>query len=187
MKSVKLAVLAALFGAAAPASAALTGDAVVVKRVQGHTVFKTVMANVGSGIEYSDNFFAIDIGENDILFDAFSNFSIGDIRYTIEGLDFDDRPATPNLIAGFTSQFVFGIPSDPFGQQRAVIQDDGIFRLSFANTTGAGSGFVRITLGAPAAVPEPASWALMIGGFGLAGAAARRRISGRRGARAALA
>ncbi|MEW5687848.1 MAG: PEPxxWA-CTERM sorting domain-containing protein [Pseudomonadota bacterium] len=31
------------------------------------------------------------------------------------------------------------------------------------------------TLAAPGAVPEPASWALMIGGFGLAGAALRRR------------
>jgi hypothetical protein len=30
----------------------------------------------------------------------------------------------------------------------------------------------------PAAVPEPASWALMIGGFGLAGAALRRRSIG---------
>ncbi|WP_367255337.1 PEPxxWA-CTERM sorting domain-containing protein [uncultured Phenylobacterium sp.] len=28
---------------------------------------------------------------------------------------------------------------------------------------------------APAAVPEPATWALMIGGFGMAGAMLRRR------------
>jgi hypothetical protein len=34
---------------------------------------------------------------------------------------------------------------------------------------------VRIGEGAGAAVPEPASWALMIAGFGLAGAALRRR------------
>jgi hypothetical protein len=33
----------------------------------------------------------------------------------------------------------------------------------------------RFTASTPAAVPEPASWALMIGGFGLAGAAMRRR------------
>ncbi|MEW5684470.1 MAG: PEPxxWA-CTERM sorting domain-containing protein, partial [Pseudomonadota bacterium] len=35
----------------------------------------------------------------------------------------------------------------------------------------------RETFGAPAAVPEPATWALMIGGFGLAGATLRRRRS----------
>jgi Protein of unknown function (DUF642)/PEP-CTERM motif len=37
--------------------------------------------------------------------------------------------------------------------------------------------FDDIQVNGPAAVPEPASWALMIGGFGLAGAALRRRRS----------
>lgn len=38
--------------------------------------------------------------------------------------------------------------------------------------------FLTFTIAdAPAAVPEPASWALMVGGFGLAGAAMRRRRS----------
>lgn len=36
------------------------------------------------------------------------------------------------------------------------------------------------TIDAPAAVPEPASWALMIGGFGLVGGALRRRTVARR-------
>jgi len=39
---------------------------------------------------------------------------------------------------------------------------------SFYNDNG---GFVTVTT----SVPEPASWALMIGGFGLVGAALRRR------------
>lgn len=38
------------------------------------------------------------------------------------------------------------------------------------------SSYLTFTIAdAPAAVPEPASWALMIGGFGLTGAAMRRR------------
>ncbi len=48
--------------------------------------------------------------------------------------------------------------------------------LSFPNSTG-GSGPAYLGPNAILAVPEPASWALMIGGFGLVGAATRRRRS----------
>jgi len=56
-------------------------------------------------------------------------------------------------------------------------------RLNFAGRahsvvvrSQAGSfGIDDITFGGPSGVPEPASWALMIGGFGLGGAALRRR------------
>ncbi|MBC9032441.1 PEPxxWA-CTERM sorting domain-containing protein [Sphingomonas sp. JC676] len=39
--------------------------------------------------------------------------------------------------------------------------------------------FEQIAVGNPGGVPEPASWATMIGGFGFAGAAMRRRSAGR--------
>nr|WP_243450482.1 PEPxxWA-CTERM sorting domain-containing protein [Polymorphobacter glacialis] len=44
-------------------------------------------------------------------------------------------------------------------------------------TTGTGDGIVLENFGftAGTAVPEPASWALLIAGFGLTGAAMRRR------------
>ncbi len=42
---------------------------------------------------------------------------------------------------------------------------------------GAGTGALVTTFTTGAAVPEPASWALMIGGFGLVGAAMRRRVA----------
>lgn len=42
-------------------------------------------------------------------------------------------------------------------------------------TGGPSSLFGTVTINAAAAVPEPASWGLMIAGFGLAGAALRRR------------
>ncbi|WP_254602811.1 PEPxxWA-CTERM sorting domain-containing protein [Sphingomonas bacterium] len=42
-------------------------------------------------------------------------------------------------------------------------------------TGGAGIAFGSVTVSAEPAVPEPATWAMMIGGFGLAGAALRRR------------
>ena len=45
--------------------------------------------------------------------------------------------------------------------------------LDFAADDAGGSGWVTVT--EAAVVPEPASWALMILGFGLAGAALRRK------------
>ena len=52
--------------------------------------------------------------------------------------------------------------------------------LFFQNTAGALHGGMyldKISVAAveTGAIPEPATWALMIGGFGLAGAALRRR------------
>ncbi len=57
----------------------------------------------------------------------------------------------------------------------AVLVGPGSYSFSI---TGAGEGGIPAGLGVrldTAAVPEPAAWALMISGFGLVGAAARRR------------
>lgn len=45
---------------------------------------------------------------------------------------------------------------------------------TIASPTGSGGAFIRVVSGA---VPEPASWALMIAGFGMVGAAVRRRTA----------
>ncbi|MGZ3376624.1 MAG: PEPxxWA-CTERM sorting domain-containing protein, partial [Phenylobacterium sp.] len=55
----------------------------------------------------------------------------------------------------------------PYGLDNAfsaLVSDHGVHLENFAFSVAGGG-----------AVPEPASWALMIGGFGLAGAALRRR------------
>lgn len=49
------------------------------------------------------------------------------------------------------------------------------FRLTYTVETGFSADETVATFAA--GVPEPASWALMIAGFGMAGAAARRRLS----------
>jgi hypothetical protein len=51
--------------------------------------------------------------------------------------------------------------------------NNGAATTGFADTAGAITSFT--TSAVTAAVPEPASWALMIGGFGFAGMAMRRR------------
>jgi Protein of unknown function (DUF642)/PEP-CTERM motif len=53
----------------------------------------------------------------------------------------------------------------------------GATTLSFVNTNGCCNGGIALDGVAVSAVPEPASWALMIAGFGLVGAAARRKAN----------
>lgn len=175
-KKLACAAVAALAIQAAPASAAtFIGDNVVIKRVQGgNFVYKTVSTTVGAGVEYSDNFFDIDITENAIIFDG-GNFSIGDIFYQIEGLDFDDDPATANVIQSFNSTQIFGPQANPFGIGRVTLGPNNLFKLSFANTTGGAGALASVTFGpaTPGAVPEPATWAMLIVGFGLVGGAMR--------------
>ena len=43
------------------------------------------------------------------------------------------------------------------------------------NVTGTSANIDNLVVNVAAAVPEPASWAMMVGGFGMLGAAMRRR------------
>jgi hypothetical protein len=75
--------------------------------------------------------------------------------------------------------FVSGALSAVTTFENATFASLGLTAGSYVYT--APNDTVTIKIGAlTAAVPEPASWALMIGGFGLAGAAMRRRAVGLR-------
>ncbi|SNS78417.1 PEP-CTERM protein-sorting domain-containing protein [Sphingomonas laterariae] len=56
----------------------------------------------------------------------------------------------------------------------ASLADKDITKFTFRNQSSAGQ-FDNIVLNDVAAVPEPATWAMMIGGFGMVGGALRRR------------
>lgn len=74
--------------------------------------------------------------------------------------------ATASGPIGFNSlRQVFTVDSDQFGTQRDYVQSFFYFQGDL--TPGGGGG----------AVPEPASWAMMVAGFGLVGAALRRRVT----------
>lgn len=72
-----------------------------------------------------------------------------------------------------TSGFVAGLNSF-----RTLVNDtnNGIFGSPLAGVNISATGIeASITFDVGPAVPEPATWAMMIGGFGMLGAAARRR------------
>ena len=59
------------------------------------------------------------------------------------------------------------------------VSDTAFTTVTFFNPLGGGNndqfGLDNLTTSGGGAIPEPGTWALMIGGFGLAGAALRRR------------
>ncbi len=65
--------------------------------------------------------------------------------------------------------------SDAFIPGLTFSLNAGTIQLNWAGTNGPNDFTAVFDVGAGAVVPEPASWALMIGGFGLMGAALRRR------------
>jgi len=73
-------------------------------------------------------------------------------------------------IGGFSSWTSFAASSDFQAGANTLTFDV----VNFGQATGNPSG-LRVEFLSSNAVPEPASWALMIGGFGLTGAALRRR------------
>lgn len=172
--------VAAFAVSAVPASAAgFIGNNVVINRLYVGSVFQTTSTTVDSGVEYSDNFFNIDISGNAVTFSSRGGlFSTGDTIYEILGLDYDGDPATPNAIQDFTT-FQFyegGIGATPISADRASIGPDGRFRMELDYAHGGSNTYARVSFGpsVDSAVPEPATWAMMIAGFGIAGAAMRR-------------
>lgn len=101
----------------------------------------------------------------------------------------NDDPTIANLVFTYTGpDFRTGAgPLPPFDfpsiGARSVFSNlglDAFYSLTTKNNPAAERASPIYTLGSitvprPTAVPEPATWAMMIGGFGLAGAAMRRR------------
>ena len=77
---------------------------------------------------------------------------------------------------GFWGNGVFTIAGNSIsaGEAHGVIQFKGTY-TSLTLLTNRTENWSGLTIGAAGAVPEPASWAMLIAGFGFVGAAARRR------------
>ncbi len=103
---------------------------------------------------------------------------------------FNDDPTIPNLVFTYTGPpfRADGGPFPPFSFEgigaRSIhggLNADAFFGLSTKNNPASEAGSKIYTLGqaaVPAPIPELATWALMLGGFGLLGGAFRARAHG---------
>ena len=119
-------------------------------------------------------------GNIEVVFDSgfaasLTSFYLDVAGYTPTSLSFFDKDNM--LIQAFNVTLTFGATQDPGTYVRyGVTSNNGIGRFHFSGDSTGNTSIDNLeatTRGA--VVPEPATWALMIGGFGLAGAALRRR------------
>ena len=108
-------------------------------------------------------------------------FTFGERRgFRLASLDISSIAANAATDVDFTSVTFNGVEFDTVSTGRQELRnlfdqqlragDNTIVVRGVSGSQGAFSGTLSL-----AAVPEPATWAMMIGGFGMIGAAARRR------------
>lgn len=108
--------------------------------------------------------------------ESLSSFSLDVASFISSTLTIFDKNGATLLSTAVTP--TFGGTQDPGVYVRyGTTSSNGIGGFSFSGGANGNISIdnVQAITGAAPAVPEPATWALMISGFGLAGAAARRR------------
>jgi hypothetical protein len=187
MKKLMVSLLATVGAAtlATPASAAVVFlDSVVAEGEFFRFNYVVEFANqegvtAGSSVAIYDfqGYVAGSVTSTNPLVDATVEFASMDLP---PSPDFTDDPTVFNLRFTYTGQEV-DLSGQSFGGFSALsrygaVAFDGFSGVSIKTGGFAGSTtvFTQGSVGVPA-VPEPAVWAMMIGGFGAIGAAARRR------------
>ncbi|MDB5423711.1 MAG: hypothetical protein JWQ29_1127 [Phenylobacterium sp.] len=123
---------------------------------------------------WTNTFNVIDLPVNPNNFTV-SVFGVGLHATALESLHAIQTSATMvngdvHVVGGVAGAF---IPNTPIALPWIAHVDGGSFRFAVGDNTLANNfGGVSLDI---TAVPEPASWALLVGGFGLAGAALRSR------------
>ena len=159
----------------APASALLTGNSVGIQYI--FPDITTVYQDLGSNLVGTDG---------PTAFPGYFDFSFTDATATTSAFQFASSWTTTsfngfrlydfnNTIAAFTSVTI-NPASNMTGLDASRITFDANNIYVNWNGLNFDSGtIVTLDINGGSAVPEPASWAMMIGGFGLVGAAMRRR------------
>ena len=156
------------------ATAATLLDNVTCEEIgPGGFVCNNPSAIVGAGVEFNINgFFDVDFSAGQLTITA---LQVGTLSGTILAFTNLTTPWTSAaLISGSVTNF----------DASDVTLNSGTLRVDFSDTgTGSvgpfapGNQFVIALAPGGGAVPEPASWAMMVLGFGLIGATLRRRAA----------
>lgn len=152
-------------------AASLVGDTVTCTQTNSLSSFScsAASATIGAGLEFGvgagQNTFGLDFDATSL---TISNLSGGTISLgqTIIALSNISNAFTS---ASFASSTIAGFDASD------VTLSNGVLTLDFRGTSWQAQSGATIALASAAAVPEPATWALMLIGFGLIGGMMRRR------------
>ena len=173
MKTITLAAAALLASTAMPAAAA----SLIGVQVTGTLLYPTQNTNyngqtpvtktvVDPGVEFGSGFFgapgSIDVGANTVTFATNHTGPYGPGDYNGYRLDFAGRTVTSFTLNN----------SSTYSPNGFSFNGSSVFFDVTGTSGNDGSAIFDITT---SAVPEPATWALMIIGFGLVGAGVRSR------------
>lgn len=172
----------AIIALATIGAAALSGTAHAATAVNGDTITCTSApfncyaptATVGAGPEFN---YGIQ-GQIDLLRFDFSQ-NLLSIVFPLSGSVGFGGPQSisfRDLTNAFTSATLLSNSSSSQFNQSKISLVNGLLTLDFGSMNVSGNGAIQIALdgGATGAVPEPATWAMMLMGFGAMGYAMRR-------------
>lgn len=156
----------------APAHAAsLVGNTVTCTQTNPASSFScsAASATVGAGTEFAvgsgRDYFGLNFDSTWLRISNVSgdSFNLGQTIIAIS-----------NISNAFTSASLFSSSITGFGASDVTL-NNGVLTLDFRGTSWEKKSSAKIALAAAPAVPEPATWAMMLLGFGLIGGIMRRR------------
>lgn len=152
-------------------AASLVGNTVTCTQTNSLSSFScsAASATVGAGTEFGvgpgENFLGLNFDETSLRIFNLSgeSFSLGQTIVAIS-----------NISNAFTSASLINSSITGFGMSDVTL-NNGILTLDFRGTSWEKKSSAKIALATAPAVPEPATWAMMLLGFGLIGGIMRRR------------
>lgn len=167
------------YGDGNPLGANMTSDGQFLRYTESGYVLTLITSNapsrsygahIGDGTSVADTFNWHDDGDNQI--GAFVTLTKADGgAFDLLSFDYANQGTGLTASSGANSMFYMG---NSAGSVASNFRN--VTSVSFASSNYSNNQLDNLVLAAPA-VPEPATWAMMLAGFGMIGFAARRRSS----------